>query len=113
MPSAQLSLDSLITSTRYFQLQCRLQSSTRTSRFTHRHLLHRRWFDFLGNRCQRGRKCFGVLGSRGSSWTSHGDHSLSASACHLCLFVSNYCFTYLCLIGSRIVFGFEHLACNV
>ena len=24
-----------------------------------------------------------------------------------------YCFTYLCLIGLRLVFGFEHLVCNV
>jgi len=43
-----LSLGSLITSTRRFRLQCRLQSFTRTSRSTHRHLLHQP-FDFLGN----------------------------------------------------------------
>ena len=88
MFSAQPSLDSLITSTLYFQLQCRLQSSTRTSHSTHRHLLHHRWFDFLGNWCQRGRRSFGVLGSRGSSWTSYGDHSFSASLATL---------VYLCL----------------
>ena len=32
-----------------FRLQCRLQSSTRTNRSTHRHHLYRRWIDFLGN----------------------------------------------------------------
>ena len=107
MPSAQPSPDFLTTSTQYFRLQCRLQSSTRTSHSTHRHLLHQP-FDFLGNWCQRGRRSFGVLGSRGSSWTSHWDHSLSASACHSCLVVLNYCI--ICL---WFVFGFEHLACNV
>ena len=39
----------LTTSTQYFRLQCRLQSSTRTRRSTHHHLHHRRWIDFLGN----------------------------------------------------------------
>ena len=47
--SAQPSPGFLTTSTQYFRLQCRLQSSTRTSRSTHHHLLHRRWIDFLGN----------------------------------------------------------------
>ena len=112
MPSAQPSQGFLIISTQCFRLQCRLQSSTRTSRSTHRHLLHQP-FDLIGNWCQRGRRSFGVLGSRGSSRISHADHSLSASACHSWLFVLNYCFTYLCLIGLRLMFGFEHLVCNV
>ena len=106
MLSAQPSQGFLIISTQCFQLQCRLQSSTRTSRSTHRHLLHQP-FDFLGNWCQRGRRSFGVLGSRGSSWTSYGDHSFSASACLSC---------FICVLhelGLRLVFGFEHLVCNV
>ena len=34
------------------------------------------------------------------SWTSHGDHLLSASACHSCLFVLNYCITCLWFLSS-------------
>ena len=97
--SAQPSPGFLTTSTQSSRLQCRLQSSTRTSRSTHHHLLHHRWIDLLGNSCQRGRWSFGVLGSRGSSWTSHGDHLLFASACYSCyicveLFVLHCTFVY-------------------
>ena len=60
MLSAQPSQGLLIISTQCFRLQCRLQSSTRTSRSTHRHLLHQP-FDLIGNWCQRGRRSFGVL----------------------------------------------------
>ena len=47
----------------------------------------------------------GVLGSRGSSWTSHEDHSLLLPLATLDLFVLNFicvelcCSAYLCLMS--------------
>ena len=52
-----------------------------------------------------------MLGSRGSSWISHGDHSLSASACYSCLFVLNYIALRvyaLCLAWTRfVIYGLD------
>ena len=47
----------------------------------------------------KGEKELWSAWSRGSSWTSHGNHSLSASACYSCLFVLNYCITCLWFVS--------------
>jgi len=84
------SRDSQTTSTRSFRLQCRLHSSTRISRSTHRHLLHRRWIDLLGNWCQRGRwtlECLDLGGADGLHWRSFA----FASTCYSCFICVELC----------------------